>query len=162
MPVSNHSAGVFEDMPRASCSSHDRQSAAHVKLIKVMHSFRACQIPIIYLMKGVGAKVQAEHKAQLRLHGWSCALCVCVCVSSCIEVVYIRCGLAAFKRMCAVRPLPLLLGSSPTHSLRIYIHLPAKGRTILAFHFPVQGFPFFADKCSPIHSDRCHIASLPL
>lgn len=72
-----------------------------------------------------------------------------------------RCGLAAFREICAVGPLPLFLDSSPTSNLRIYIPPPAKGRTILAFHFPVQGFSFFADKCSPIHPDRCHIASLP-
>lgn len=62
--------------------------------------------------------------------------------------------------LCSPAPPPLL-NSSPPSNLRIYILPPAKGRTILAFHFPVQGFPFFADKCSPIHPDRCHIASLP-
>ena len=77
---------------------------------------------------------------------------------------YMRCGLAAFRgNVCSLAPPPLphSLDSSPTSNLRIYILPPAKGRTILAFHFPVQGFPFFADKCSPIHPDRCHIASLP-
>lgn len=62
--------------------------------------------------------------------------------------------------MCSPAPSPTL-DSSRWSSLRIYILPPAKGRTILAFHFPVQGFSFFADKCSPIHPDRCHIASLP-
>lgn len=68
----------------------------------------------------------------------------------------------AFRKICAVWPFPLLPRLISPASLRIYIHLPAKGRTILAFHFPVQGFSVFADKCSPIHPDRCHIASLPL
>lgn len=85
-----------------------------------------------------------------------------VCVAPLLYTgAYMRCGLAAFREICAVGPLPLFLDSSPTSNLRIYIPPPAKGRTILAFHFPVQGFSFFADKCSPIHPDRCHIASLP-
>lgn len=100
-------------------------------------------------MKGVGAKDRSE---RLRLPGWSC-------VPRGSTEVYMRCGIQENLCRPALPPLPRLI--SPA-SLRIYIHLPAKGRTILAFHFPVQGFSLFADKCSPIHSDRCHIASLPL
>lgn len=94
-------------------------------------------------------------KGWLWLRWWLCVLCVAVYKS-----VYEMWSGSIQGNLCSPAPPPLL-DSSPPSNLRIYILPPAKGRTILAFHFPVQGFPFFADKCSPIHPDRCHIASLP-
>lgn len=103
--------------------------------------------------------MQAERKWRLWSDGGP--VC-CVPLSSCIEVNK-RCGLAVFKKMFAVWPHPLFLGSSLTLHLRIYIYLPAKGRDHLGLSFSSSGLSFFfADKCSPIHPDRCHIASHPL
>lgn len=101
-----------------------------------------------------------EEMERVRVVAWVVLFAACVALKLYIGA-YMKCGLLAFSEICAVQPLPHLLNSSPASNLRIYILPPAKGRTILAFHFPVQGFPFFADKCSPIHPDRCHIASLP-
>lgn len=98
---------------------------------------------------------ELEPKAAMRGCGFINGPVCSVATQQCIWDV-------AFKKICAVWPFPPLPRLISPASLRIYIHLPAKGRTILAFHFPVQGFSVFADKCSPIHPDRCHIASLLL
>lgn len=72
-----------------------------------------------------------------------------------------RCGLAAFREICAGRPLPLFSTHLPHPTSEFIFSLQQKEGPSWPFIFQFRAFLFFADKCSPIHPDRCHIASLP-
>lgn len=72
-----------------------------------------------------------------------------------------RCGLAAFREICAGQPLPLFSTHLPHPTSEFIFSLQQKEGPSWPFIFQFRAFLFFADKCSPIHPDRCHIASLP-